>query len=144
MDEQSLNKLSGRIIGACIEVHRILGPGLLESVYMECLQKEMVFQGIPFKSEVLLPIIYKGSECRSTYRADLIVADQIIVELKSVKEMLPVFAAQVMSYLSISNLPLGLLINFNVPLLKEGIQRIRLNYGALSNQDLHKLMIENK
>jgi len=142
MDETALNNLSGRVIGACIEVHRNLGPGLLEEVYQECLCKELQFRSLRYKSEVAIPIIYKGSECKSVFRADLIVENAIIVELKAVKEMLPVFEAQVMSYLVLSNLPLGLLVNFNVPLLKDGIQRIRLNFGKLSNQDLDSLLIE--
>jgi len=142
MDETALNNLSGRVIGACIEVHRNLGPGLLEEVYQECLCKELQFRSLRYKSEVPIPIIYKGSECKSVFRADLIVENAIIVELKAVKEMLPVFEAQVMSYLVLSNLPLGLLFNFNVPLLKDGIQRIRLNFGKLSNQDLDSLLIE--
>jgi len=143
MDEVSLNLLSGRIIGACIEVHRYLGPGLLESVYKECLCKELQLRGLRFQCEIPIPIIYKGSECKSVLRADLVVENAILVELKSVKEMLPVFEAQIMSYLTLSNLPLGLLINFNVPLLKDSIQRIRLNYGKLSNHDLDNLLIDS-
>jgi len=143
MDEVSLNLLSGRIIGACIEVHRYLGPGLLESVYKECLCKELQLRGLRFQCEIPIPIIYKGSECKSVLRADLVVENAILVELKSVKEMLPVFEAQIKSYLTLSNLPLGLLINFNVPLLKDSIQRIRLNYGKLSNHDLDNLLIDS-
>jgi GxxExxY protein len=90
-----------------------------------------------------IPIIYKGSECKSVLRADLVVENTILVELKSVKEMLPIYEAQVMSYLTLSNLPLGLLINFNVPIVKDGIQRIRLNYGKLSNHDLDNLLIDS-
>jgi len=143
MDEVSLNLLSGRIIGACIEVHRYLGPGLLESVYKECLCKELQLRGLRFQCEIPIPIIYKGSECKSVLRADLVVENAILVELKSVKEMLPVFEAQIKSYLTLSNLPLGLLINFNVPLLKDSIQRIRLNYGKLSNHDLDNLFLDS-
>jgi len=143
MDEVSLNLLSGRIIGACIEVHRYLGPGLLESVYKECLCKELQLRGLRFQCEIPIPIIYKGSECKSVLRADLVVENAILVELKSVKEMLPVFEAQIKSYLTLSNLPLGLLINFNVHLLKDSIQRIRLNYGKLSNHDLDNLLIDS-
>lgn len=143
MDENNLNLLSGRIIGACIEVHRYLGPGLLETVYQECLCKELQIRGIRFKCEMPIPIIYKGSECKSVLRADLVVENTILVELKSVKEMLPIYEAQVMSYLTLSNLPLGLLINFNVPIVKDGIQRIRLNYGKLSNHDLDNLLIDS-
>ncbi|PKN71423.1 MAG: GxxExxY protein [Candidatus Cloacimonetes bacterium HGW-Cloacimonetes-3] len=142
MDDVALNQLSGKIIGACIEVHRCLGPGLLESVYMECLCKELQFRGIGYQRELAIPIIYKGSECKSVFRADLVVENTVIVELKAVKEMLPVYEAQVMTYLTLSNLSLGLLINFNVPLLRDGIHRIRLNYGKLSNHDLDNLIIE--
>jgi GxxExxY protein len=143
MNDTALNELSGKIIGACIEVHRCLGPGLLESVYMECLCKELQFRGLNYQRELAIPIIYKGSECKSVFRADLVVDNTVIVELKAVKEMLPVYEAQVMTYLTLSNLPLGLLINFNVPLLRDGIQRIRLNYGKLSNHDLDNLIIES-
>ncbi len=143
MSEIEINQLTGRIIGACIEVHKSLGPGLLESVYFECLCKELQFRSISYLREVNIPIIYKGSECKSNYRADLVVEDTVIVELKAVKDILPIYEAQVMTYLTLANLPLGLLINFNVPLLKEGIKRIRLNYGTLSNHDLDKLILEN-
>ncbi len=143
MDENALNALSERIIRACIEVHRNLGPGLLEEVYHECLCKEMQVRGLRYKSEGPISSIYKGSECKSVFRADLKVENTIIVELKAVKDMLPVFEAQLMSYLVLSNLPLGLLINSNVPLLKDGIQRIRLNFGKLSNHDLDSLLIEH-
>lgn len=143
MNEGELNDLSGRIIGACIEVHRYLGPGLLESVYLECLAQELQINRIAYNCEVPIPIVYKGKECKSIYRADLIVENTILVELKAVKEMLPVFEAQLMTYLVLSKLPLGLLINFNVPLLKQGIQRIRLNYGRLPNHDLDTLLVNS-
>jgi len=143
VDDATLNQLSGKIIGACIEVHRCLGPGLLESVYMECLCKELQFRGICYQRELAIPIIYKGAECKSVFRADLVVENTVIVELKAVKEILPVYEAQVMTYLTLTNLSLGLLINFNVPLLRDGIQRIRLNYGKLSNHDLDNLIIES-
>ncbi|MDD3235744.1 MAG: GxxExxY protein [Candidatus Cloacimonetes bacterium] len=143
MEETLLNKLSGRIIGACIEVHKCMGPGLLESVYRECLCQELTIRNMSYKSEVPIPLTYKGVPCKTIYRADLIVENTVIVELKAVKELLPVFEAQVMSYLKLSNSQLGLLINFNVPLLKDGVHRIRLNYGKLSNHDLDNLLMES-
>lgn len=143
MEESLLNELSGRIIGACIEVHRYLGPGLLESVYKECLCQELTLRNMSYKSEVAIPLTYKGALCKTIYRADLIVENTVIVELKAVKELLPIYEAQVMSYLKLSNIQLGLLINFNVPLLKDGVQRIRINYGKLSNHDLDNLLIKS-
>jgi GxxExxY protein len=138
--EDALNILSGRIIGACIEVHRHLGPGLLESVYADCLSHELKLRNLRFRREVVIPVTYKGMNFDTKLRADMIVEDTIILELKSVRDMLPIYEAQIMSYLSLSNLPLGLLFNFNVPLLKDGIYRLRLNYGRLSNHNLDSLL----
>ena len=111
-----------RIIGAAIEVHRNMGPGLLEKVYMQCLKKELHDRGLSYETERSIPLIYKGAKLDTDFRADLIVENQVIVELKSVQNLNPVFEAQLISYLKISGLPTGLLINFNVPRLKEGIR----------------------
>ncbi|MBL1275576.1 MAG: GxxExxY protein [Ectothiorhodospiraceae bacterium] len=121
MDE---NELSSKIIGAGIEVHRTLGPGLLESVYHQCLARELDLQRFVVKSEVPISAEYKGLSFDVVYRADLLVADKVVVELKVVEKLLPVHEAQLLSYLRLMNKKLGLLINFNVPILKDGIRRV--------------------
>ena len=121
MDE---NELSKEVIGAAIEVHRCVGPGLLESVYQECLAYELKNNGFVVEREVSLPVRYKGLEFPAAYRADLIVEGKLILELKSVDILLPVYSAQLLSYLRMCQLKLGLLINFNIPQLKDGIKRI--------------------
>lgn len=125
MIETELNKLSEKVIGCAIEVHRHLGPGLLESAYHKCLCKELELAGLQYASEVDIPISYKGLQLDCGYRADIIVEEAIILELKSVSRFEDVHMAQALSYLKLTNLPLGLLINFNVQLLKDGIKRIR-------------------
>jgi GxxExxY protein len=115
--------LTESIIGAAIEVHRQLGPGLLESMYQECLCQELRIRGIPFVAQVELPITYKGIEIPGTYRIDLIVANEVVVELKSVERVLSVHEAQLLTYLRLTGKHLGLIINFNVPLLHRGILR---------------------
>ena len=143
MTETELNDLSSRIIGACIEVHRFLGPGLLESIYRDCLCHEMDLRRMQYNREVIIPVIYKDKRFNTKLRADIIVKNAVIIELKSVPIMLPIFAAQVMTYLSLSGIELGLLINFNVPLLKDGITRMRLNHGRMSQSDVDLLMKTN-
>jgi len=118
-----LNRLSHEIIGAAIEVHRALGPGLLESAYHECLCRELVVRGIPFHKEVPLPLQYKGVHLECGYRIDTVVASQIVVECKSVEVLAPIHDAQLLTYLRLGGYKLGLLINFNVVLLKDGIHR---------------------
>ena len=122
--ELTPNELSERVIGAAIEVHRTIGPGLLESAYQRCMEAELRLRGIPFRSEIALPVRYKAIEFESAFRLDLIVADQVIVELKSVEAILPVHSAQLLTYLRLTSHKLGLLINFNVPLLWRGISRV--------------------
>lgn len=134
LTDSELNTLSGKIIGACIEVHRHLGPGLLESIYLECLCCELDHRGLKYDREVIIPIRYKELLLNSRLRADLIVEDTVIVELKSVNEIMPIFEAQLMSYLKLTNLELGLLINFNVALLKDGITRLRYMNNANKHQ----------
>lgn len=121
MDE---NALSSEVIGAAIEVHRHLGPGLLESIYRDCLVHELRLRGFQVAQEVTLLVTYKGREFSAAYRADVVVEDQLVVELKAVEIVLPVFSAQLLSYLRISGKKLGLLINFNVPQLKDGVKRL--------------------
>ncbi len=121
MDE---NELSGGVIGAAIEVHRILGAGLLESAYEECLSHEFAINNIPSERQVQIPVLYKGLKLDCCYRADIIVDKKVIVELKSVAAIEPIHEAQMLTYLKLSGLKLGLLLNFNVPLMKDGIKRI--------------------
>ena len=121
---EELAKLSGEVIGACIEVHRHLGPGLLEAIYEECLCEELGRRGIALERQVSTPIIYKGREIGTRYRIDLIVNGLIIVELKSVESLIPVHKAQLLSQLRLTGLKAGLLVNFFVPRLIEGVKRI--------------------
>lgn len=120
MDE---NELSNRIIGAAIEVHRSLGPGLLESTYEECLCHELSLNGILFKRQAPMKVVYKGIQLDCGYRTDIIVDEKVILELKSVAEIQPIHKAQLLTYLKLSGLKLGMLLNFNFPLMKDGIFR---------------------
>ena len=116
-------KLTEAIIGAAIEVHRELGPGLLESAYEECLCHEFSSRGLAFRRQVELPVHYKKVNLDCGYRLDLLVEETAVLELKSVEKVLPVHEAQLMTYLKLSRKPVGLLLNFNVPVLKDGIVR---------------------
>ena len=117
------NGVTWRVIGAAIEVHRALGAGLLESAYSECLARELFLREIPFRREVQLPVDYKGRRLECAYRLDLLVADAVVVEVKSVPAIEPVHEAQLLTYMKLGGWTLGLLINFNVPTLKTGIRR---------------------
>ena len=121
--KEKADLLSHEIIGAAIEVHRLLGPGLLESAYEECLARELAIRNVPFKRQVALPVQYKGVDLDCAYRLDLVVDDLVIVELKAVGELEPIHEAQLLTYLRLTGLWLGLIINFNVPKLVEGIVR---------------------
>ncbi len=123
MSEQDYNILSGKIINAAIDVHKELGPGLLESVYEYCLVEELTRRGLKCQSQVRLPILYKGKQLEKEFIIDILVEDLIIIELKSVEILLPVHEVQLVTHLKLANKKLGLLINFNVPLLHEGIRR---------------------
>ena len=125
-EEFENNSLTDAIIGAAITVHRELGPGLLESVYEKCLALELTKSGLQITAQKEIPLTYKGLAFESGFRADLIIENKVLVELKSVEQILPVHTAQVLTYLKLSNLRTGLLINFNVPLLKNGIKRLSL------------------
>jgi len=118
--------ITEQIIGAAIEVHRALGPGLLESAYEECLCHELKLRGLAFRRQVDLPVMYKGVKLDCGYRIDLVVQELVLVELKSVEQIHPIHEAQLLSYLRLSGLTTGLLMNFNVPVLKDGIVRRRL------------------
>ncbi len=119
-------ELTGQIIGAAIEVHRELGPGLLESVYQTCLARELALRKVPYEQEKSLPVEYKGTLLDCGYRLDFVVADKVIVELKAVDKVRPVHQAQLLTYLKLTGCKVGLLINFNVPILKNGIKRLVL------------------
>ena len=116
-------ELSGEVIGAAISVHRELGPGLLESVYQACMSRELGLRQIPFRSQVELPVEYKGCRLDCGYRIDLVVDDRVIVELKSVESLSAIHESQLLTYLRLSRIRVGLLINFNVPVLRKGIVR---------------------
>lgn len=116
--------LSEEIIGACIEIHRGLGPGLLESAYQECLCHELSLRGIPFRRQVPVPLQYKGISLDCSYQLDVLVDERIIVELKAVERLSSLHVAQLLTYLKLTGHRVGLLINFNVPLLKQGVRRL--------------------
>ncbi len=124
----SFNELTERVIGACIEIHRALGPGLLESAYEECLCYELSQAGIKVERQKPLPVRYKEVNLECGYRLDLVIEQKLIVELKAVEHLLPIHEAQLLTYLKLSGLTLGLLINFNVPVLKSGIKHIVNNF----------------
>ena len=117
------DSLSNRVIGCALEVHRALGPGLLESAYEQCLAHELQCNSIAFSSQQALPVEYKGAHLDCGYRVDLIVKDKLIVELKAVDRVQPVHEAQLLTYMKLAHIPVGLLINCNVPRLKDGIKR---------------------
>jgi GxxExxY protein len=124
--ERPRDPLSEAVIGFAIEVHRVLGPGLLESAYEECLCYELSAAGIQFRRQVALPITYKSVQLECTYRMDIVVDGRLVVELKTVDKILPIHEAQLLTYLKLGALPTGLLLNFRAPLLKEGIRRFVL------------------
>ena len=118
-----LLSLSNTIIGAAIEVHKELGPGLLESVYEDCLKVELESRGLKVETQIDLPLIYKGQETGKYYRIDMLVEDVFIVELKAVEALKPLHEVQLLTYMKLSNVKMGLLVNFNVPKLRDGIKR---------------------
>jgi GxxExxY protein len=124
MTIQRINQISGEIVDAAMKVHTALGPGLLESAYEGCLKHELTKRGLKVLSQVTLPVIYDGVKIDVGYRIDLLVEDAVIVELKVVERLTPLNEAQLLSYLKLSGRKLGLLINFNVEHLKNGIKRI--------------------
>jgi GxxExxY protein len=123
-EREVLDQIAERTIGAAIEVHRALGPGLLESAYEACLAYELREKNIKFEQQKPLPIIYRSHKLECGYRLDLLIEDRVIVEIKAVESLLPIHQAQLLSYLKLSGCKLGLLINFNTRLLKEGIRRV--------------------
>ena len=133
MSESLINELSGHVLGAAIEVHRALGPGLLESTYELCLSQELSLQDIPFERQWELPVKYKGVQLDCGYRIDLFVDARIVVELKAVDTVKDLHKAQLMTYMKLLECELGLLINFNVPMLVDGITRV-----AMGAPNLHQ------
>src|SRR5574341_219814 len=119
-----LNEITEAIIGAAIEVHRTLGPGLLESAYVACLAYELMQRGFKVIQQLPLPLEYKGVKLDCGYRIDLLIEDAVIIEVKSVESLEPIHEAQLLSYLRLADCKVGLLINFNVKLLKHGIKRL--------------------
>jgi GxxExxY protein len=119
----TINDLTKAIIGAAIEVHRALGPGLLESAYEECLCEELKLRGMPFERQKPLPVTYKGKQLDCGYRLDVVVADAVVLELKAIEAFAPIHDAQLLTYLRLGGWKAGLLINFNVPILRDGIRR---------------------
>ncbi|MBI5901429.1 MAG: GxxExxY protein [Rhodocyclales bacterium] len=124
--ETRRDALTEEIIGAAIEVHRTLGPGLLESAYEECLCVELGLRSVQFKSQVELPLVYKDRRLDAGYRLDLIVNDEVVVELKSVDQLSNLHQAQLLTYMRLGGYRTGLLLNFNVPVLRDGIRRMKL------------------
>lgn len=124
----NMKELTEEIIGAGIKVHRALGPGLLESAYEECLAHEMGLRGLQFDRQMPLPVAYKGVNLDCGYRLDFLVENAVVLELKAVESIVPIYEAQVLTYLKLGGWTVGLLVNFNVPVLKQGIKRIVLNY----------------
>ncbi|MDQ3110626.1 MAG: GxxExxY protein [Bacteroidota bacterium] len=123
MEKEEYNRLASEIVSSCIEVHRHMGPGLLESVYEECLIKEFELRGIFVESQVAVPLYYKGFRLDKRFEVDILVEREIVLELKAVLLMHPVFECQLLSHLKLADKRLGYLINFNVPLMKDGIRR---------------------
>jgi GxxExxY protein len=122
------NEITDKIIGAAIEVHRHLGPGLMESAYEECLSYELGLIGLAFERQVHLPIAYKGLKLDCSYRMDLVVEGRVVVEIKAIEGLLPIHTAQLLTYLKSSGKQIGLLINFNETVLKRGLKRIVNHY----------------
>ena len=123
-----INELTREIIGASIEVHRTLGPGLLESAYRKCLRRELLLRGIPYRKEYPLPLEYRGIRLECGYRVDILVGGVVAVEVKSIQALAPVHDAQLLTYLRLGGWRVGLLINFNVVVLKDGIHRKIMGY----------------
>jgi GxxExxY protein len=119
-----INELTGQVIGAAIEVHKFLGPGLLESAYEKCLCHELSLRKIDHQTQIEIPIIYKGVNLDCGYRIDILIPNKLIVELKACDGLLPIHEAQILTYLKLTDIKYGLLINFNLPVLKDGIKRI--------------------
>ncbi|MEW6202525.1 MAG: GxxExxY protein [bacterium] len=128
-ETEKINKLTETIIGIAINIHRSLGPGLLESAYEACMVYDLAQAGLKVEQQKPLPIIYRDVKLECGYRLDLVIEDEIIIELKSIEKILPIHNAQLISYLKLSGCKVGLLINFNVEMLKDGIKRVVNNFA---------------
>lgn len=128
MEKEEYDRISKEIVDSCLTVHKLMGPGLLESVYEMCLMKEFELRKIKAQNQVIISLIYKGFELSKEFKVDILIENEIILELKSAEVMIPVFEAQILSYLRLTDKRLGFLINFNVPLIKNGIKRFVNNY----------------
>ncbi len=127
-----MKELTEKIIGAAIEVHKTIGPGLLESAYEECLAQEMKMRSLSFQRQFPLPVAYKGAMLDCGYRLDFVVEKAVVLELKTIDAFAPIHEAQLLTYLKLGAWTVGLLINFNIPVLKNGIKRVVLNYNETS------------
>jgi len=125
------NQVTEEVIGSAIEVHRALGPGLLESIYAECLAVELRLRQLQFERQVPVPVLYKGQRVCTDLRIDLLVNECVVVELKSVETLIPIHDAQLLTYLRLTGKSVGLLINFNVPVLRDGLRRLVNQYRGL-------------
>ena len=123
-EAERLDAITEKVIGGAIAVHRALGPGLLESAYEECLCYELSQAGLMFERQVALPVVYKGINLDCGYRMDIVVEEKVVVEVKAVERLIPVHEAQLLSYLKLGKRPIGLLMNFHAPVLKDGLKRI--------------------
>jgi GxxExxY protein len=130
-----MNDITGSIVDAAIKVHTALGPGLLESVYEKCLKHELVKRGLKVQSQIWLPVVYDGVQIEGGYKIDPLVEDRVIVELKVVEQILEVHKAQLLSYLKLANKEVGLLINFNVVHLRDGIRRLLNRYQSSASSE---------
>ena len=124
--EGERDPLTAKVIGCAIEVHRVLGPGLLESAYEQCLAHELKLAGVPYRVQVPFPFEYKGIKLNCDFRIDLLIDEFLVVELKAVEQLIGLHEAQLLTYMKLADAPVGLLINFNVQLLKQGIRRFVL------------------
>ena len=130
------NQITEQVIGAAIEVHKALGPGLLESIYQDCMAVELGLRAIPFQGQTPVHLRYKGHEVGADLRVDLLVGGKVVVELKATDSLLPVHEAQLLTYLRLTGCRVGLLINFNVPVLKQGVRRMVNRYDDSAPQRL--------
>ncbi len=128
------DKLTERIINLAIEVHRNLGPGLLESTYGECLSWELTQAGLEFARQVQVPVVYKGQRLAAVYRLDFVINDRVVVEIKATEKLAPVHEAQLLTYLRHTGIPVGLLLNFNTAVLKDGLRRLGLHRALTTGQ----------
>ncbi len=133
------NEITEKVIGGAIEVHKTLGPGLLEAVYSECLRFEFENRGIEFQHEKTIPIVYKGRRTLNQLRLDLLVEECVVVELKSIDQLLPIHEAQLITYLRLTDLRVGLLINFNVIKLTQGVKRVVNRFEDVQPRPLARL-----